>query len=223
MSIGLGVFLGLVFLGLVVLYTKNRDSISMKKILKWIGIVVGIIVLLFVLIYLGFYLKDKYDSRPQVISEFRNIRIGDTSQQVKFKIGQLTLNEKVTKESIEDYPMVGDGFYSTDQDRLRVNIVNGKVESVIYHCDQDNVDFTKINEISCGDNGEKIQELFAKDVQIYCHLDDGKTKDYELMRVYITRQYHVRYHLYQNMVVGFKFANPDDLTSPKNKKWGECK
>lgn len=220
MSLGFGVFLGLFFVGLVILYTKNRDVVSMKKILKWLGIIFGSLVVLFVLIYLGFYMKDRYDSRPQIISELRNVKLGESIQDTKFRVGELKKDKKST-DANSGYVLPSDGYYDFTNDKYStVKIINDKVASIEYFCESENY-FLPINGISCGTRGDVILEKFGKDVEVFCLINPEVEYDKDLVRAYAVKKYQIRYFLGQNEVVGFKVAKPDDLVS--NKNWKECK
>jgi len=81
MGIGIGIFLGLVFIGTTYLYTQTRDSWNWRKIWKWIG--VGILALIVIPLAVGSIvwvyssISDYYASKPKVISSLHGLNLGE--------------------------------------------------------------------------------------------------------------------------------------------------
>lgn len=85
MTTGEGIFYGLVFLGLIWLYSVTRDRWNWKRIAKW---AVGVFVL--PLIGLGLWLgvSNYLESRPQVATVFWGLSPGITKDELFFRKGK---------------------------------------------------------------------------------------------------------------------------------------
>lgn len=96
MTIGDGLFLSSLFLGVVLLYIFTRDRWSWKKIVvRSIAVVFGLVLV----IGFGTYAYVQYENRPQIATSLWNVAIGASPSDVKFAKGEPTEidNEVSTK------------------------------------------------------------------------------------------------------------------------------
>jgi hypothetical protein len=85
MTIGAWIFLSTVFLSLVLLYLKTRDSWNWKKLV--LRTVIGS--LLGVLVSVGIFIAyEKISNRPKVQNEYNGIKLGMTPSDVIFTLGE---------------------------------------------------------------------------------------------------------------------------------------
>lgn len=220
MSIGLSIFVGLMFCGFVYLYTKNRDRWSWRKFWKIIGVVIAIPILIALLVIGGVYLNDKYENRARLVTEFRGIKIGDSYSDFMFRTPNVSKDQNSTSQNKDQFVLPDDGIYDFENKRGFVSIINNHVVRIGYNCDQ--YDSSSINGIECGDNGDSVLEKFGSEVEIRCPVKDEKIVDPDrlLIRVYQVKKYGVRYHLYLNKVNGLMVY---DASIPvKWKTLGDC-
>ena len=100
MSIGLGLFLGLVFCGVVYLYTQTKDRWNWVKGKKIILYLIAASFALGLILWAGFFLNAQYEMRPRVITEFQGVKLGEKLQDVTFKLGPLEIMKEARLEKI---------------------------------------------------------------------------------------------------------------------------
>lgn len=85
MTTGEGIFYGLVFIGLILLYTVTRDRWSWKRIGKW-----GALLLLVPIVGTGIWIgaTDYIDSRAKVQTEFWGVSPGISKNELIFRKGK---------------------------------------------------------------------------------------------------------------------------------------
>lgn len=88
MSIGLWLFLGLVFCGVIFLYTQTKDRWKWGKGGKIFLYLIGTPFAVWLIYLCGDYFYEEYQGRPKVISEFKGIKLGESLQDVIFKLGK---------------------------------------------------------------------------------------------------------------------------------------
>lgn len=221
MSIGLGIFLGLVFCGLVFLYSRNKLDFNFRKTMKWVFIIVLVPVVPIVIYLVWEFAHYQYLNRNIVMKEFMNISIDDTLTNTKFRVGELTLDKNVTEFREYDKKYPTDGYYYLPDKRTSVSIRQGKVETIEYDCPNSGTDLVFVNTIQCGNTGEQVLEKFGTKLVIKCLTDDTVTFDKDLVRAYDVAKYNTRYLLYQNHVIGFVISGNDLFTS--DRYWKKCK
>lgn len=87
MTIGLGIFFGAAFLGLIYLYNITRDRWNWKKVSRWIlGSAAGLIILL-LLIFGCFFGYGQFHERAKKQTEYDGLKIGMTQTEVKYANG----------------------------------------------------------------------------------------------------------------------------------------
>ena len=95
MDTGTGLFLGLVFCGIVFLYSQTKDRWNWSKLIKigkWLAITFVIaIIITIVYVYIDNHKEEKqivWDT-PKVTNELMGIKLNDSFKDVEFKFGRL--------------------------------------------------------------------------------------------------------------------------------------
>ena len=205
------VFFGFVFIGLIYLYIKTRDTWNWKKISLWIGgsfivLIVGMVIAIFAESF-----KSIIPTISTTISTYDDISMGDKLSDVEFKKGKLT--KPPTQKSTGDELYVVNEKTAIYVDR-NTNLVTG----LLVGC----ADYqsTKFNGIGCGDSGDLILKNFKGEVSILCEPEDQKNET--PARAYDVPKYGVRYLLQKNAVVGMR-SFPKDFWTENKTKWIACK
>lgn len=228
MNIGLGVFLGLVFCGLIYLYCQTKDRWNWTKASKVLLAALGIPATLGLISIAGIYLYGYYQALPknqeppQVITEFKDIKLSESLSDAAFKVGVPT---KVGTAPVSQQ-LKGIETYMFSSFSVEATIRNNKVESVTYSCAVNQSDLTFLNGIMCGEKGDVILRKFNGDVRVLCHIkaeQKGPWSDYELLgRVYDVVKYGTRYYLTQNSVNAMEILSPENLKSAVGIEWDKC-
>lgn len=214
MSLGLGIFLGCLFLGTIYLFIYTRDMWSWKTIWKRAFLVVLGSVFIVATVIGGLLLYEEWQQRPQVVSSLKGITIGDTLSDVMFKHGVLkNLSEEKDKNGDEV------SYWSAKLDMALISR-NNVVTEVWQVCDSKEVDHEEVNGIACGDTGERIIKVFPNKVRILCSKTNDK--DLSLRRNYDVVEYGARYMLDENKVTGFVIMEGRELQSRFGVNWDVC-
>lgn len=243
---GIGIFLGLCFCGFIYLYTQTKDRWNWSKLRKILSYVVITPIVLGLVFWGGLFLYSKYEERPKIITSYKGVKLGDSLNDVKFKVGKfekfgewavnsetLELNKltKNTKEYQMKFKEVHDLISQNEEDKLKnkgyeeyidptislkIELFNNKVNYINYLC-SDNDYSSSVNNISCKSSGDEILEKFSDEVRILCSSD----KD-DLRRLYDTIKYGIRYILRKNEVIGFFITEPKILESHIGHDWIKC-
>jgi hypothetical protein len=174
-------------------------------------------------IYLYTSINDWYEQRPKVIKELDGIKIGASISDLKFSFEDLKRNEETSRRDQEQYANKNDGFYDLNDGKNSVEVINGKISRVVQRCDQESVDYTTVNSISCNDSSEKIVEKFGSEVIVLCALkseQSGGLEEYKV-RKYRVKKYNIEYYLYLNKVIAF-IAVDSLVIGEQPKKFKEC-
>ncbi len=236
MEIGTGIFIGLSLIALVLLYINTKQNWNWKKIILYtVTIPLG----LGLILYTYFSIKDAYQNRNRIITEFKGISIGENINDVLFKNANinpepLELSEpNVRVYSSENYFDQFDGHDFTDES-LHIYTKNNLVKNITYVCHQESPDFTKIGGIQCNSSGEDIQKKYQDKVNIYCYTDKQPALDDESsqnkkpwkkyqsgveQRYYLVKEYGLKYILIKNKVSAIIIENPKDI---ETKNYSDC-
>lgn len=195
MTIGLGIFLAGIAIGLAILLQNARVRRVLSVGFVWIVATVAIG-------GFGFYFYNKQNdpfhqpptSKPQLLG----ITLGDSRMDIIYKLGEPS--SKTTH---------WDNFAS---DRLSVNFENGFAKLVIYKCSgfDSGID---VNGISCGTTLAKIKEKFKDKVKEYCVL--GTPTE----RVYLIPDFNTMYVLKQNAAFLLSLRSG---SAPISQNWISC-
>jgi len=241
MSLGLGLFLGMFFCGIILLYTQTKDRWNWGKSRRFILYLIGIPIALVASYFGSMYLYEEYQHRPVVISNLVGFELGEKFQDIIFKHGEPNdtteeaefaarwivenSDKKGTKkfESIAElYKLLRpkkagiiDGIYLFKSNQLTIK--NNVLELINYKCNSDSFDKTNLNGINCGSTGEEILNKFGSSVRILC-----STSGEKLQRVYDVVKYGTRYYLSGNLVTNLGIAVPATLKTYEGKAWGKC-
>src|SRR5690348_5920371 len=100
-DVGLGLFLGLSFCGLIYLFVQTKDRWNWAQARKIILIGIGTLVLLAALSIAGLTSYEYYQHLPIVITEFQGLKLGDTLSDACFKLGP-PVHPSPTKTSAQE-------------------------------------------------------------------------------------------------------------------------
>ena len=219
MEIGLGIFLGLVFVGLIYLYVSTREQWDWRKIFKRSALIFGGLLALLILLIGGLIAKATWwDHRPQLMTQLGEISIGEKMSDVFFKHGDF-------KELIDpDYNDRGVRNYTNTEKHISITVNDGTVRTIHYLCQE--TDYKSVNGIACGDSGEMIKEKFGSGVRILCRKVEKQGKFAGIKdpfsRTYDVIDYGTRYYLAMNKVVAIMIASQKDLQSFVGINWDKC-
>src|SRR5262249_19254000 len=195
MDIGLGLFLGLCFCGLIYLYTQTKDRWNWAKARKAFLVTLWALILLGGISIGGILSYQYYQGLPRVITEIQGLKLGDTRSDAVFKLGE---PERLSVVS----PDGGEETVSFRSHSVSATLRSHKVVSVTYSCKSNERNHTSLNGIHCGDRGEKILKNFDGNVRVLCHIvakEQGPWTEYQrLSRAYDVVKYGTRYQLIQN-------------------------
>lgn len=241
MSIGLGLFLGLVFCSVIFLYTQTKDRWNWSKGGKIFLYLIGTPFVIMLFFLGGNYFYEEYQERPKVITELKGVYLGENFQDVIFKHGNAkrilwfwaddspdttpyTDDEVKTQLRNAGSDLLKqiaegstDGYYVFDKDTLTVTIKNNRVEKILVGCTDGG---NSLNGISCGSNGDEILNKFGRDIRVLCNVTADPDKN--SLRVYEIVKYGTRYYLRLNTVNQMMITSPATLNSYVSKKWAEC-
>lgn len=220
MSIGEGIFYGLVFLGVIYLYIQTKDRWNWKKIVIWIiGLFVGIIVLIVVAVFAEDFFKkltfSRFDdsSKPKIITGMNGIELGAKLSDVIFKTG--AIKDKKQEDVYQ--------FASDENMRFAIDKESKTVRSIQHICSSNDLTYPnsyspKINGIKCGDSELDIFINYGKEkINVLCNKGgSGNFRSYEAV------DFGVSYFLITNKVHFITVQYPDDLKQSKSDKWHKC-
>lgn len=213
MGIGIGLFFGFLFFGLIYLYVSTREQWNWRKICRRTAVILGGICVLLVLFLGGLLIKSFWwDVRPQLITQLAGVSVGEKLADVFFKHGDFKRDAK------RDPNDKSEERYENTEKNTYILVKDGKVTNVAYYCQP--FDYKPINGINCDDSGEKIKEKFGDRVRILCL--NEKTEGGKFERAYDVVDYGTRYVLHMNKVVAMVIASPKDLQSYVGMNWDKC-
>ena len=206
------VFFGFVFLGLIYLYVKTRDTWNWKKIVLWFAGIFTALVATFAVVIFADSFKSIVPETFSRITSYDEITLGDKFNDVEFKKGKLKKTGDL-KDSSDDLYVVNDktALYVDKKTRLVTGLIVG---CAVYES-------TKFNGVGCGDTGDLIQTKFKGDITILCEPEEQKDTN-NPARVYDVPKYGVRYMLQMNKVVRMVALSKEFWTENKT-KWIACK
>lgn len=221
---------------------KPKDRWNWKKIWRIVFYVITTPIALGLIIWGGVFLYSTYEERPKLITSYKGIELGESLNDVNFKIGGFENIEQmfITRETAElnklknkpEYEAknkslldhiaqqkknIGhDGDYYNESNRTTIIVLNNKIIDITHVCSD--YDYSgSVSGISCKSSGDKILEKFSGEIRILC--SSGKD---ESSRVYDAIKYGVRYFLTRNVVDGIMIANPKLLESYIGNHWVKC-
>lgn len=209
MSVGAGIFWGCVFISLVFLFIKTKQSWNWKKITLWTAaILIGVPMLSFAYISIA----DYFSNRPKLITQLDGISLNDRLRDVVFKKGEFQPSPDLNDKRL---------LFNSDQS-IRLEIEDNTVVGIAHFC-KESFDMTRVNGIYCGATGDQIIENFGKKVRHLCApANDDVGKFANLLRAYDVPQYGVRYLLLQNEVIAILIATEEGLNNYKPDQWEPC-
>src|SRR5262249_54979798 len=186
MSVGLGIFLSSLFLGIIILFVGTKDRWNWKKIVLWPFVAL-------VVVAMGIWIYNKIESSARVQTTFWDIPLGATKGDVKFLKG--TPNDLSEGEDSWAY-ITYDSTGSLWEYVYRVQFRNGRVWIVSYDANSRMSFGQGIQGLDLGDTMENVVQKFGTPSHISSSED-------ELSRVVSFDNYQVFFSLAQNKVTGY--------------------
>lgn len=191
MSVGLGIFLGCVFIGAVLLYLRTKQSWNWKKIVVY--------PVAFILVAgLATWGWVVYSNRPKPQTTLWGVRLGETINDVRFKKGTPRERDSGSYKGITWIRVTYGADNSTD---VRIRFVEDRVQGVTLYSFSSNY-IESIGGIYFGNGAERIVEKFGEP-------PTRMESDDALRRVYAFPRYHVFFGLNQNKVVAMGIYDPN--------------
>lgn len=212
MSVGTGIFLGLLCLAAVLLYTRTRDSGRWRTILRWIAVIL-VTLLIAVAIWLGYsYIRGYVESRPRKVDRYAEISLGDSKEQVLYEKGtpsevledstevptDFRLNVEIAKippgKHITDYKYWS--YESPDVGRLDVDFSPTTQRVVRIFCySTEQHECPSLLNISRGETEDQVVDALGK--------PDHTKLDYSTKTLHYA-EFHVAFYLERRRVYGFE-------------------
>lgn len=193
MTVGTGLFLSAIFLGLIALFIATKDRWKWKKIIFWSLGVVGLLVVSL----LGLIAYENRPSPPEKLADFWELTLGMTPNEVRFRKGEPT---SVRNEGPDaEWHFAYDEGYTNYFYRVGFN--NGKVRYVFFL--GPSYKSPSVGGVNIGNSQEELFEALGKPSAISNSNDS-------LRRLAHFDSYHLVVNLELNRVVGFGIYNPAD-------------
>lgn len=231
MSVGTGIFLAALFLGLVYLYVNTKDNWPWRKIVKRTGLTMLILTVLFGVVIGGVigyesYQADKNhtdDQKLGLVKSLEGVTIGQKLSDVEFHVGIKRIPERDDEVEIA-YSLVG-----KENVRFFFDKSTNLVTLMDFTCNDDAIQYPalyslKIHSVTCGDSSEKILSIYPSQLtRVLCLTPDKEdVEKFNNVRAYDVPQYGVRYILKTNKVVGVVITAPDRLEGSWGDHWKYC-
>jgi len=229
MGIGIGIFLGLVFLGTIYLYTQTKDSWNWRKIWKRVGIgclaLIVIPLVLMAIVWAYSSISDYYASKPKVISSLHGLNLGEKFSDVEFKLPLTLVKVKGIDDDMTNYDIDEQKNRGLSFDKN--NILIAMNESCTEEKGKNGPSFVPINGIGCGATSETIFERYGKNnIRIQCPKNPEKTdksgRPALKVRVYDAVDYGVRYWLISDYTYAIVLTTPAMLKTWTGVNWIPC-
>lgn len=203
MTIGTGIFLSSVFIGTVVLFIYTKERWKWKKNILWFfSVTVGIIMLGGIGIWGYIY----YQGRPKKLNEVWGVRIGMSSDDVRFLKGVPTI-DKFGDEKLR-------WIYNDNKTRYRIYFMNNRVVRINAVClNESKYLCPSFNDIRQGDDQSHIFHKLGKPTKVI--KGEGFDKP---VRLFLYKNYNSCFYLEQNSVLISCIYNPSLLTPKIAKK-----
>lgn len=188
MSMGTGIFLSSLILGIIILFIGTKDRWNWKKIILWpLAVVLGLAVLGGV----GAFFYSEYKDRPRIQEKFWDITLEDSKADIKFRKGE----PRVVEEGLWTYKETG--IASNDWAAYQVSFDGDKVWYVLcegFKC-------PKIQGMRFDYTLSKISARFGEPSRVAVSGD-------QLERIYSYDRYHVFFILKRDKVRAYGIFNP---------------
>ena len=176
MSLGLGIFLSSLFLGIIFLFNATKDRWNWEKILL-------IWPLCFVLIVgvlggAGFYIYNQYENKPKIYDTYLNIPLNASEADLIFLKGDENNYKNYTEDkSIELYAYISD-----DQD-IFVRLKEGKIWRVSCYSDS-SYNCRSLNRVNLHDSASVVRKKIGEP-------DSVSISDDNVERIWLYDKYNI--------------------------------
>ena len=222
----LQIVLGLIAIGLAIFLWEKFPAF------KWvIAILIGAPIVIILLVALSGEIhtyNKKHDEeeakKPKIMNEFQSVMLGEKFSDLNFRKTLLQMNSKS-----------GDLVYSVNNnekelsaDFVELDKETKSVQRIIHICDSAKYfyDTTAVlNNIGCGDSGEKIIERYGKNnIHYLCwHEPFVGDKGTQELRYFDIPSHNIRYELAKNKVVVLGVVKKEILEKTDPNSWIDCR
>jgi hypothetical protein len=217
MSVGEGIFYGLVFLGIIYLYIQTKDRWNWKKIIfRFFGGLIGLVLIAVIVDYIfDEFSRNSFtdNQKPKIITGINGIELGAKLSDVIFKTGAI---KDKKQEDVYFFP-------SDDNKRFAIDKESKTVRSIQHICSSNDLSYPntyspKINGVMCGDSEFDIFMNYGKEkINVLCSKGgSGNVRRYE------ATDFGVVHYLVTNKVQIFTIHSIDDLKKSNDDKWQKC-
>lgn len=181
MSLGTGIFLSSIFLGIIWLYLKTRDTFNWSKIIKKVLLLITAIIVLCIVL---FNIYDWYENKPKIYSSYLNINLSETKKDILFKMGNPTYFYDSNTFS-----------YDFNSRNIYLNFdVKDELTSIVCFSDK-SLECENLNHIHINHSFDDIVEILGKPEFI-------ESSENNLRRIIDYPKYKIFYILEQNKILG---------------------
>jgi hypothetical protein len=215
MSIGTGIFLSSLLLGLIYLFLKTRKDWNWRRILIITTVITSLVMaIILITVFWDELLKKSSDTDTEkkysgIIQSYQGISLGEKITNLEFKYGRL----KPQGKTLGNVP---------------IYTIETKPSLVIYkNLSSDSVDFLGVdctgskdsfNGIKCGMNSDELLKQHGNKVKVWCPKELAKDED--PYRVYDIAEFGTRFILSKNQVIHIRIYKPNEMKNPISLK--EC-
>lgn len=193
MTLGTGIFLSFLFIGIIALFIATKDRWNWKKIILWPVIT---LISLAVIAGISYYTYKTISDRPKTQDSFWDISLNTTKEDIKFIKGEPT---EITDKGNWVYK-ISQSDYTDDKSIYIITFRNDSVRYIMYF-GSDWLSAPDLQGIWIKSNRDKLIEKFGKPSSI-AHSAD------ELERIISYEQYNVSFILKGNKVIAYGLYNP---------------
>jgi hypothetical protein len=228
MSLGTGIFLASIFLGLVYLFINTKDRWNWKKIILF---TIGGIVALLAALWVGSKIYDFFDKpssqavgsdKPFLVQGFQGIILGEKLSEVEFRIPSFKDSDmgKYSGYTFNDTRDYGFTVFN-DTQLIRSISANCNEKALAY---PDLYSF-KLHGLRCGDSQNEVFEKYGKEnVRVSCYYKNPKNeKSLDVaLRSYAVEKYGVTFILVNNRIISAIVISPELIAKNEVENWRAC-
>jgi len=193
MSVGTGIFLSSIFIGIVVLYLSTKDRWNWKRGAKWLGLAFVAVCIIGGIGVWGFLHTSQpiIDSlsMPKVQTNLWELELGMSEADLIFKKGKAITN--VSRKNDKQTILYD---YKDREGRWFVGVSNKKVVSIMLVGEK--FSFRKLQDISFGSSLDQLTDKFGEPTRM-------KEADDHTARTFFFDKYNLMFWLEKGKVIGY--------------------
>lgn len=231
MSVGTGIFLGAVFIGLIYLYVNTKETWAWRKIIKramltFVSLIVASGMVIGAVIAYDSYQAEQAiqeKEKPRLVDSLEGVSIGQKISDVGFNV-----SVKRTPDRDDENELA---YAHTEKDHVRFYFDKSTklVSQISFKCTDDALQYptlysAHVHGIQCGSSSEDILSTYSEgQVRVLCfNMANDDTGKFSRFRAYDVPEYGVRYILQTNKVSSIVIMSPKRLSEEQNTIWKAC-